>query len=162
MDEDLPDLDAFVKDLQRRLDDEARRNYSDAALERWRDPPHHGRPSGATCRGVATGACGDTIEMFLRIKQDVVLDAGFLTDGCGASMICASMAAELARGLRPEDLLHIGGQEVCRGLGGLPADDEHCAHLAASALHEALGDHYARAGRKPEAAREPRPREEDS
>ena len=76
-----------------------------------------------------------------------MIDAGFATDGCGSSMISGSMAAELAVNKPCDELVAITGEAVLEGLGGsdcLPADDQHCAWLAANAVQEAVGDYYKR------------------
>ncbi len=88
-----------------------------------------------------TGSCGDTMEIFLRFEDGRVKEASFLTDGCASSMVCGSLAAELAIGKNPEDLKHITGETILKALGGLPKDEEHCAFLAADTLQKSL-DHY--------------------
>ena len=137
----MTDFDSIVEELQRSLDDEAKAAYG-VAYERWRNTPYHGKPAKANCQGASTGSCGDTIWIFLHIENDTVQDAGFQTDGCGSSQISGSMAAELALNKQCEELTAITGEVVRDSLGGLPEDDEHCAWLAANALHEAVGDYY--------------------
>lgn len=141
----MADFDTFVNELQDTLNEQAKDAYGDEAFARWRTLPHRGEPTGANCRGASTGTCGDTITIFLRIEDDAVRDAGFHTDGCGSSQISGSMAAEMALGKRCEDLTAVTGEVVRDRLGGLLADDEHCAWLAANALHDAVGDYYRRA-----------------
>lgn len=140
----MADLNTFVTELQDTLNAQAKGTYGPEAFDRWRNPPHRGEPAGTNGQGSSTGSCGDTITIFLRIEDDTVRDAGFCTDGCGSSQISGSMAAELALGLRCEDLPSITGETVRDRLGGLLKDDEHCAWLAANALHDALGDYYRR------------------
>lgn len=135
-------LDEFLDELQGRLDDQARQAYGEKAFERWRNPPHQGRPAGANCEGASTGSCGDTIRIFLHVEGGKVEGAGFDTDGCAASQLCGSMTAELALGKGLEEAAAVSGEAVRDALGALPEKDEHCAFLAASALQEALGDHY--------------------
>ncbi|MCG8531400.1 MAG: iron-sulfur cluster assembly scaffold protein [Desulfovibrionales bacterium] len=141
----MPSFDEIVNELQGKINDEIVDAFGQAGFERWRNPPHRGKPAKANYEGVSTGGCGDTIQIFLHIEDDKVCDAGFATDGCGSSTISGSMAAELAVGKPCDDLAAITGETVLEGLGGsdcLPADDQHCAWLAANALHEAVGDYY--------------------
>ena len=143
----MPSFDDIVSELQQKINDETIEAYGQAGFERWRNAPHRGRPEKAQYAGASTGSCGDTIRIFLHIEDDTVLDAGFGTDGCGSSQISGSMAAELAVGKPCDELASITGETVLAGLGGpdcLPADDQHCAWLAANALHEAVGDYYKR------------------
>lgn len=142
MDTRMDTLDQFVNDLQDNLDNEARAAYGGAGFERWRNPPNHGMPAGTNGHGASTGACGETIEIMLRVENDVVQDAGFRTDGCASSVISGSMAAELAVNKACEDITAITGETVLNALGGDLGEDNHCAWLAANALHDAIGEYF--------------------
>ena len=146
----MANIDDFVNEMQQRLDEESQEAYGKATFERWRNPPHQGKPVAANCQGASTGSCGDTIQLFLRIEEDEVQDAGFLTDGCGSSIISGSMAAELALHKRCDNLTEITGEHIRDRLGGLLEDDEHCAFLAANALHDAVGNYFKRTIQHPE------------
>ncbi len=138
----MTELNSFLDELQHDLNKRTRAEYGDAAFERWRNPPHWGKPEGTNATGASTGNCGETITIHLRIEGDTVRDAGFHTDGCGSSQVSGSMAAELAINARCEDIPAITGETVRDRLGGMPKEDEHCAFLAVNALHDALGDYY--------------------
>ncbi|WP_319583149.1 iron-sulfur cluster assembly scaffold protein [uncultured Pseudodesulfovibrio sp.] len=141
----MPSFDDIVNELQEKINEETIEAYGQEGFERWRNQPYRGEPSGADYEGSSTGGCGDTIWIYLDIKNDVVVDAGFATDGCGSSSISGSMAAELAVGKSCEELAAFTGENVLEGLGGsscLPEDDQHCAWLAANALLDALGCYY--------------------
>jgi len=138
----MADLDTFLDELQNTLNEEAKADYGEDCFDRWRNPPHFGRPSATNGQGASTGNCGDTIWIFLHIEDDTVREAGFHTDGCASSQISGSMAAELALNKRSEDLTAITGEVIRDQLGSLPENDEHCAWLAANALHDAVGDYY--------------------
>ncbi len=138
----MTDFDAFVTEMQDHLDEKTKALYGSQAFDRWRNPPHQGKPPATNCQGTSTGSCGDTIQIFLHIEDGEVRDAGFISDGCGASLISGSMAAELALNKRCEDLPNITGEAVRDTLGGLSKDDEHCAWLATSALHDAVENYY--------------------
>jgi len=135
----MPDqLDDFVKDLQDRIYDDALRDYGREAFDRWLDPKYMYVMDSADGHGRITGSCGDTMEVFLRFEGGRVREASFMTDGCGPSMICGSLAAELAMGKSPEEIMQIGAGTILDTIGGLPEEDVHCASLAANALQVAL------------------------
>jgi len=141
----MPSFDDIVNELQGKINEETIEAYGQAGFKRWQNPPYREKPAKANYEGASTGSCGDTIRIFLYIDDDKVRNAGFATDGCGSSMISGSMAAELAMNKPCDELAAISGETVLEGLGGpdcLPADDQHCAWLAANALHEAVGDYY--------------------
>ena len=135
------DLDKFVDDLQRRIMDEAREAFGDLGLERWRNPLYRGALENPDGYGRITGTCGDTMQIFLKFERDHVKEASFITDGCASSTVCGSLAAELAICKTPDELAAISGQTILDLLGNLPAEEQHCAHLAAETVQEALNDY---------------------
>ena len=135
------ELDDFVQDLQGQIYEETRAAYGDVAFERWLNPLYMGTIDNPDGYGWLTGSCGDTIQVFLKFENDQVKEASFLTDGCGASAVCGSFAAEQALGKSPEELLEITGDAILKILGGLPKEDEHCAFLAGETLQEALNEY---------------------
>jgi nitrogen fixation NifU-like protein len=134
-------IDQFVNDLQERIFDEAREAYGKRGFERWRNPRYNGRMASADSFARVTGDCGDSIEIYLKIENNRVKDASYVTDGCGTSNICGSFAAELAIRRDLEAVTDINGEAVLNAIGGLPDNDRHCADLAAAALQEALSQY---------------------
>ncbi len=92
-------------------------------------------PDGHAC---LTGNCGETIEIFLNFNGERVKEAAYLTDGCISSRVCAALAAHMAHGKTPDELLEITAQSILDLLGDFPKEQEHCAFLAAESLQEAL------------------------
>jgi nitrogen fixation protein NifU and related proteins len=89
---------------------------------------------------VEQGDCGDSMEVFLSVRDRVVRTARFDTLGCGYTVACGDMAMELAEGRPLTEALGVGPQTIQDELGGLPASHRHCAELAARALRRALQD----------------------
>ena len=85
-----------------------------------------------------TGSCGDTLNIWLRVKDDIINEATFVTDGCSTTVAVGSMVTELAKGKTIAEARRISRQDILAALGGLPPVNEHCALLAATALHEAI------------------------
>jgi nitrogen fixation NifU-like protein len=131
-------LDSFVKELQEKIYDDALKDYGRKAFDRWLDPKYMYVMENADARGRVTGSCGDTMEVFLRFEEGKVREASFVTDGCGPSMICGSLAAELAMGKSPAEIREISAETILDIVGGLPEEDMHCASLAANTLQVAL------------------------
>ena len=90
-----------------------------------------------------TGPCGDTMEIWLKLREDQIQEATFWTDGCGTTIAAGSMTTELAKGKTAGDALKVTQQEVLDALGGLPEESEHCALLATNTLKEAVKDYLA-------------------
>jgi nitrogen fixation NifU-like protein len=88
-----------------------------------------------------TGPCGDTMEIWLKVKNGTIANATFMTDGCGTSIASGSMVTEMAKGKIVSEAQKIGQQDALSALGGLPEESEHCALLSANTLKEAIRDY---------------------
>ena len=85
-----------------------------------------------------TGACGDTMEVKLKIRDGIVTAASYWADGCGPSSACAAAATQLSIGTSIDDVPEAAAPEaVERAVGGLPEDQRHCAALASETVLEA-------------------------
>ena len=131
-------LDNFVEETNRQIRQEMEQTYSAAVVERFYNPKNLGPISDADGHARITGPCGDTVEIWLKIKSDKVDQAGFITDGCCSSIACGSMATELAIGKRTEEVLGISQDDILKALGGLPEESVHCALLASNTLQAAI------------------------
>jgi len=135
------DLEEFQKALQEQILEQARKEYSEAVIERWMNPRNLGKLDNPDGYGKVAGGCGDTIEIFIRMEQDTIAECSFTTDGCGATLACASMATELAQGRSfQEALATVSADEILKKLGGLPEGNVHCAQLASQSMRHALAD----------------------
>lgn len=132
------EYEAAVAKLQQEVCADVRHAFGDVGFERWRKTRYHGRMDDADSFARVRGRCGDTMEIYLKFRDGVVQKASYFTDGCGASALCGSFAAELAMGRNPDEVCRITGADVLRELGTFPRDEEHCAALAAETLQAAL------------------------
>ena len=105
--------------------------------------PRFGFLSSADGYASLKGTCGDTIAICLKIDSDRIVEVSYDTDGCYPSIISAKMAAQLAQGNTVDDAYQVEQRDILNAMGGwLPEEYHHCAHLAAEALKEAIGDYY--------------------
>ena len=88
--------------------------------------------------GKRTGECGDTVEMFLCIKNGSIQSVSFDTDGCINTNACANTASHLSEGKTIEEAWQITPEDVIEFLETLPEENYHCAELAVGALYLAL------------------------
>jgi len=103
-------------------------------------------PSKPDGRGRKTGACGDTVEIFLVLDDDTIRSASFEADGCLNTVACASTVIHLVEGRTLDEAWEVMPGDVIRFLKTLPKSQHHCAELAVGALYLALAD--ARVSRK--------------
>ena len=112
--------------------------FSDKVLEYGNAPKNYGfieKPDGY---GKVKGPCGDTVEIFIRIRNDKIEDISYTTDGCMTSHAAVSAATIMAKGKAVRDCIGINQSAILEHLGGMPEDSQHCALLAAKTFHKAL------------------------
>ena len=122
---------------------EMRKVYTEITIDHAMNPRNVGDMEGADGYARVTGPCGDTMEIWLKVKDGTVANATFMTDGCGATIASGSMVTEMAKGKSVSEARKISRHDVLSALGGLPEESEHCARLAANALKEAIRDYLA-------------------
>lgn len=121
--------------------------YSEKVMDHFMNPRNVGEIKDADGVGtVGNPACGDIMQMFLKIEDNRIVDVKFKTFGCGAAIASSSMATELIKGKTIEEALKITNEQVTQALGGLPKVKRHCSVLAEQALHSALDDYYKKLG----------------
>jgi ATP-binding protein involved in chromosome partitioning len=118
-------------------------NYSPVALKHMRHPRNCGPLMSFMGHASITGTCGESIEFWVLVRGNRLEEVSFVSDSCGPSLACGSMTACLAEGKTLEEAAALGQQDILHALGGLPKESEHCALLAADALHAAC-DHHIR------------------
>lgn len=136
------ETEKFTRELQEQILSDLRRTYSPAVIERWQNPRNFRALEDPDGQARVRGICGDTMEMFLKVKDETITECSFQTDGCGTTVVCGSVATELAAG-KPflEALGAVSAAEILRILGGLPEPSVHCAQLAAETLRRAMADY---------------------
>jgi nitrogen fixation NifU-like protein len=115
--------------------------YSEAIVEHSMNPRNLGEVENANGFGRITGPCGDTMSIWLKVDRDAIVNAGFITDGCGTTLASGSMITEMAKGKNIAEAQKISQQDILNALGGLPDENEHCALLAENTLKEAIKDY---------------------
>jgi len=128
-------------ELQELVMADMRKVYSETTIDHAMNPRNLGDMADANGFGRVTGPCGDTMEIWLKVKNGTVAEATFSTDGCGTSIASGSIVTELAKGRSIPKVLKISQQDVLNALGGLPEESVHCAFLAANTLKEAIKDY---------------------
>ena len=129
------------EELQEFVTAEMRKVYSETTLEHAMNPRNVRNMGNADGFAAVTGPCGDTVEIWLRVKNDRILEATFMTDGCGTTIATGSMVTELVKGEAISHVLRINQQDVLKALDGLPEESQHCALLAVNTMRAAIGDY---------------------
>jgi NifU-like protein involved in Fe-S cluster formation len=89
----------------------------------------------------ADGSCQDTIELYLRVREDIISDVRYMTDGCLHTVACGSALTTLIKGQSLQQASQLTAEDIARELGGLDEPHWHCAELALKTLRQALQDY---------------------
>ena len=124
-------------------------NYSEKVMEHFRNPRNVGEMKNPDGIGhVGNPVCGDIMEMYIKVENNIIVDAKFKTFGCGAAIATSSMVTELVKGKTIDEALKISNQAVVEALGGLPHIKMHCSVLAEEVLKSAINDYLAKSKNK--------------
>ena len=113
--------------------------YSGELLDHFEHPRNSGNMPDATNRArIENPACGDILELAVKLVAGRIEGIRFLAKGCVPAMACASAVTDLAKGKSVEEARAIAKEDVIRAVGGLPPASGHAAQLAVDALRAAL------------------------
>ena len=113
--------------------------YSEALIEHFERPRNAGAMEDADAEAyVVNPVCGDSMRIFLRIEDERVAAASFLTSGCPAAIGTSSAATELLIGRSLDEAAALSREDYAKAVGGLPKSKLHCSVLAAAAVREAI------------------------
>ena len=116
--------------------------YSKKVMNHFMNPKNVGIIENPDGYGkVGNPVCGDLMEIYIKVKDDIIKDIKFKTFGCGSAIATSSMVTELAKGKNIDEAMKITRNDVANELDGLPPQKMHCSNLAADALQEAIKDY---------------------
>ena len=116
--------------------------YTEMVKDHFFNPRNVGEIKDADGVGtVGNPICGDVMTIYIKVKDEIIIDIKFKTFGCAAAVATSSILTEMAKGKMLDEALKITRDDVANELGGLPAIKLHCSNLAADALREAIKDY---------------------
>ncbi|MBN2653771.1 MAG: Fe-S cluster assembly scaffold protein NifU [Nitrospirae bacterium] len=119
--------------------------YTEKVMDHFMNPRNVGEIQDAD--GVGTEGnptCGDVMQIFLKVENNMIKEVKFKTFGCGASIAVSSMITEMVKGKTLDEALAISKEDVAAELGGLPPQKMHCSNLGSDALRKAIEDYRSR------------------
>lgn len=117
--------------------------YSDKVMEHFMCPQNaHSMPDADAEGSFGDPACGDSLTIYLKVKDNRIDDISYLVFGCCASIATSSMTSVLAKGKTLEEALWLEEEDVVDALDGLPENKVHCSNLGVSALRNAIENYY--------------------
>ena len=124
--------------------------YSEKVMDHFTNPRNVGDMEDADGVGQeGNPTCGDAMKIYIKVKDDRIVDAKFKTFGCGAAIAVSSMVTEMVKGKTLDEALAISKEAVANELGGLPPQKMHCSMLGSDALKKAIEDYRSKQKQKP-------------
>jgi len=113
--------------------------YSAKLLDHFEHPRNVGEIADADASArVENPACGDIMQLTLKLTDGRIAEARYRTRGCVASIACGSALTEMLIGLSPGEAGAVRRESLVSAVGGLPNESVHASHLAMDALEAAL------------------------
>lgn len=113
--------------------------YSRQVLDHFELPRNVGEVENPSSSArVENPACGDVMELSLRVQDGRINEVRYRAKGCVAAIACGSALTELIAGKTIDEARRIRRVELVMGLGGLPTASLHASHLAIDVLGLAL------------------------
>lgn len=121
--------------------------YSDQVLDHYNNPRNVGKldkndPQVGTGL-VGAPACGDVLQLQIKVEDDVITDAKFKTYGCGSAIASSSLITTWLKGKTLGEAACIKNTEIAEELA-LPPVKIHCSILAEDAIKSAIADYKAK------------------
>lgn len=118
--------------------------YSDKVLDHYENPRNVGKldmnDSDVGTGLVGAPACGDVMQLGIKVEDGVIVDAKFKTFGCGSAIASSSLLTEWVKGQSLEDAWEIRNTDIAKELS-LPPVKIHCSVLAEDAIKAAIKDY---------------------
>lgn len=95
-------------------------------------------------------ACGDVMKVWIKIKDNKIIECKWQTYGCASAIASTSMMSEMVKGKTLEEAEKITPKQISDKLGGLPQIKVHCSVLGNDALKAAIKNYKEKQGEKME------------
>ncbi|MBY9014226.1 MAG: iron-sulfur cluster assembly scaffold protein [Candidatus Lokiarchaeota archaeon] len=136
-------FDKYIENIQNIIIEGEIKEFNEHIVKLYHDPKNWGKPldDDITVSKTYEGPCGDTMSFFLKIKDNIIEKANFLTDGCGASVATGCQTTLLIENKSLDDAEKLRAEDIDAALKGLPDNHKHCAELAIRTLKRAIEDY---------------------
>ena len=119
-------------------------SYSNQVIDHYEDPRNVGKLDKAD-PNVGTGlvgapACGDVLQLQIKVENEIITDAKFKTYGCGSAIASSSLVSEWVKGKTLDEAGQIKNTQIAEELA-LPPVKIHCSILAEDAIKAAIADY---------------------
>jgi len=118
--------------------------YSEQVVDHYENPRNVGKfdknDSDVGTGMVGAPACGDVMQLQIKVHEGIITDARFKTYGCGSAIASSSLITEMVKGMTLSQAGGIKNSEIAEELA-LPPVKIHCSILAEDAIKAAVEDY---------------------
>lgn len=138
----MPDkLEEFVKNLQREIIQKEIGDHNEKIVNLCYNPQNWGKPPQEEITVLEEQRGGPKeyfLGLYLKIENDLIIKANFITDGCGMMIATGSQLTILIEGKSIEFTEKLKPEDINNALMGIPRDEMHCIDLAINTLKTAI------------------------
>jgi nitrogen fixation NifU-like protein len=120
--------------------------YSPKAIQYYTEKPYMGILPNADQCSEMTGSCGDTMEVYVKVQDNIIQDVRYQVMGCAGAVSAAMAAVDIVKGKTIAEAKKLTDGDVFRLLEEIPVKKHHCIQLAVKTLLKALqeyeGNHH--------------------
>ena len=115
--------------------------YSEEVKKYFENPINMGIIKNADSVGIIENEiCSDIIKIYLKMKDDIIIDAKFEAKGCPPVIASCCVVTKIIKNINIEKAKEITANEVIENLDGLPIEKRHCAELVINTLRKAINN----------------------
>jgi nitrogen fixation NifU-like protein len=135
------DFNKFTKKLQEQIIKKEIEEHNEKIVNLYHNPQNWGKPQPERItvyeerRG---GPKQDFLGLYLKIENDFIIEAKFVTDGCGVMVATGSQMTLLIEGKPIEYAESLKSEDINDALMGIPYDEKYCIDLAIDTLKNAI------------------------
>ncbi len=118
--------------------------YNEKVISIFQHPKYVGEIRSCSGIGKVESEQGDVVKVFLKIEDNIIVQAKAKTFGCVAAIACVDVAMGLVSGKSIEQALEITEHDITEKTGSLPASKKYCVILSQEAVADAVKDYRKR------------------
>lgn len=116
--------------------------WTDQVIDHFSNPRNLGKMEDCDASGIGGDAsCGDEMVLYIKVKNDIIVDSSFQVQGCVAAIASSSVTTEMVQGKTIKEAQKITANDISDALGGLPEVKMHCSVLGAEAIQNAINQY---------------------
>ena len=134
-------FDEFAENLQKEIIQKEIGDHNEKIVSLCYNPQNWGKPPQEEITVLEEQRGGPKeyfLGLYLKIVNDLIIKANYITDGCGVMIATGSQLTILIEGKSIEFTEKLKPEDINNALMGIPRDEIHCIDLAINALKSAI------------------------